>query len=255
MRIKIAVGAVLLSAIGAPVAMATNIQVGYSGAGYGPWQTGQGGEFTLTPYDVNPNTPVSQISGRSLDYSLTTSSQGIAGSFQTFCIEENEYIYPYGYSGRTVAVGTLSDTAQFGGIGGTKVTVNGVTSDALSIGTAWLYKQFAEGKLVGYSYSVNGRLTSADQLQRALWWLEGEAVDPNNIFSQAVVANFGSVGAAMADNNGAIGVKVLNLKYYNANGTFEAGQDQLVSVPDGGTTCAFLGIALAGMGLIRRKIS
>lgn len=229
-----------------------NLQVGYSGSSYGKWQTGEGGEFTLTPYVTTSRgkTVVDTISGLKLDYFANAENVGPAGSFQTFCVEKNENIYPY----NDVAQGVLSSSAISGGkgLGPTGGTKNGVTYDPLSIGSAWLYKQFALGTLSDYKYDKEHRANSADALQTALWWLEGEITTKpvNNIFVNDVIAKFGSADAAMADNNGTYSVMILHLTY---NG--QPGQDQLVSyVPDGGTTCVLLGMALTGIGVLRRKI-
>jgi hypothetical protein len=249
---KIAVLSVILG-LAAPCIMAADIQVGYSGSGYGQWQTGQGGEFTLTP----STTPTSlNPLGVTLDYAGVTRNIGQSGSFQTFCIEENEYIYPY----NRPAQGTLSDAAIYGGVGG-RVGSPGNTYDPLSVGTAWLYKQFAEGTLDGYDYTtVDGRHASASQLQQAIWWLEEEVnLDhpAQNIFAAQVLAIYGGEVGARANNvdstgHRQIGVMVLNLTYDDGQ---SVGQDQLVSIPDGGMTLMLLGLGFSGLAVIRRKVA
>src|SRR5262249_13173839 len=89
-------------------------------AGYGPFQSGVGGEFTLYSPDL-----ASYIA----NYAPAAQNQvaGAIPSFQTFCVEGNEYIYP----------NTTYD-----------VTFNGVTEytgTTLSKGAAYLYSQFASG--------------------------------------------------------------------------------------------------------------
>lgn len=226
------------SLLGAAFGQADTIKVGPY---YGPYQTGQGGEFTITAG--------SQIlDGQYLNYAKTTSGYGYSDgySFQTFCIEDNEYIYP-----NSTGTATLSNAAVYGGVGGAVKGSDGTYSDAISLGTAWLYKQFALGTLTGYDYTTfDGRHSSADALQKTIWWLEGELTTvPANSFTEAVKNQFGTLDNAKMDNNGTYGVMVLNLTYDNG----APGQDQLVSVPDGGFTGALLGLSLAGLGFWRRK--
>ncbi len=173
--------------------------------------------------------------------SATMRDVGHGMGFETFCLEYTEHFTPggtYNY--------TISQAAIHGGIS------NG--SDPLSLGTAWLYLNFAEGNLAGYNFT-NGanRTTNAGQLQDTIWWLEGERPDPGatNPFEQLVISQFGSATNAMADNNGTYGVAVLNL--YDLNGGLA--QDQLVLVPDSGTTAVLLGVGLLGLFLFHRKIT
>lgn len=163
-------------------------------SGYGPYQTGTGGEFTL---QVS-----SDLEWVLNNYSASTKNLGgTQKTFQTFCIEEAEYIYP-----NTVYSATISNGAVSGGVSG---AISGI--DPISIGTAWLYYSFAQGTLSGYDYTDSGRASSAAALQSTIWWLEGEAADPTNtnIFRKAVIEKYGS--NAMTDNNGTIPVAVLNL--------------------------------------------
>jgi hypothetical protein len=197
------------------------------GSGYGPYQTGSGGEFTLqiiSP-DLWPVLYNGYVDGKTMnvDASLTN-------SFQTFCLEHSEYIYP-----NTTFDVSISNKAVQGGVG--------PTGDAISLGTAWLYSQFATGGLAayGYDYANPGRSTpdgvvaaSAGQLQNAIWMLEGEVgyVGGNPFITQMLTANNGwTLESAMnTDANGAYGVAVLNM--YGLDGGLR--QDQLVmaSVPE-----------------------
>lgn len=175
--------------------------------------------------------------------------------FQTFCLEFNEDFNP----GSTYNV-TIGPNALYGSLP--------PAGDPVSIGTAWLYSQFAAGSLVGltagnvavgYDYTYgSGRLSSAGQLQQAIWWLEDEPVgdaDPgnSNIFRNAVLAQFGSAANAMVDANGAYGVMALNL------GEPGAVQDQLVIVPGDTlapepTSAALLLVGSLLIPVVRRKI-
>jgi len=224
------------------VAMAGQVVVGNSTYGYGPYQTGIGGEFTLTP--INPT--------GWLDLSHygtgATNVRGIAGSFQTFCIEGQENIYPYS----AVYNAVVQKNAMNGGVG--------PAGDPISLGAGWLYSQFASGTWIGsltYNYtSTSARQSDADLLQKALWWLEGEeniTYTSANKYMLAVVNKFGDQAAAKADGGWHYGVYALHLT--TASGGLV--QDQLyydgVPVPDSGATVMLLGFALAGLGYISRK--
>ena len=206
---------------------------GDAGNGYGPYQTGIGGEFTF-------------IAGDGLQFVLGSygaNAKGIVqdGTFQTFCLETNEHIWP-----NSVNQAVLNTGAVSGGVGG---ATNGF--DPISIGTAWLYSQFAQGTLAGYDYSAVGRKTSAAALQNTIWWLEGEQTDPGNtnIFRNAVLGEYTTANAAMANSNGAFGVKVLNL---TVNG--EARQDMLVATPIPAAIWLF-GAGLLGLVGVRRRFT
>ena len=171
----------LLVATLASPAIANQIQVGYPGAPFGPYQSGHGGEFTFN--DVNPASWLGFGS-----YSALTKDFGPAGitSFQTFCLEYAESIagYPATYYAE------LSATAMYGG--------NYPLGDVVSQGVGWLYSEFAKGTLAKYNYTMvnNGffadRLAAAGALQNTIWWLEGAVADPGagNVFRNDVIAQF-----------------------------------------------------------------
>jgi hypothetical protein len=109
-----------------------------------------------------------------------------------------------------------------------------------------------------YSGTAAARKTSADLLQRAIWWLEGEhTFNAGNIYMAAVVANFGSQANARADGGAIYGVSALNLWKPGTDPTIAANgaQDQLFyrPVPDGGQTLALLGMVLCGMAMASRR--
>jgi len=181
--------------------------------GYGKYQTGLGGEFTATP-------------SAGLNWLLNNYDSKVVaktGTFQTFCMEFNEHI-----SINTPYNAVLSNAATNGGVSGGGVN----KSDPLSIGTAYLYDQFAKGALAGYEYNTSGinesgREASAAALQNTIWWLEGEQGKPNNSFVDLVISQFKGETNAMLDNNGSFAVRVVNL--IAKDGT--ASQDQLAAVP------------------------
>jgi hypothetical protein len=207
------------------------------------YRTGVGGEFTVTPNDGDAVAALGNYS----PLAKVDPSGTVGLGFQSFCMEYTEHFNP----GQTY---NYSITA--GAISGGPTAVNG--TDLISIGTAWLYSQFAQGVLADYVYTPGaGRNASAGLLQNTFWWLEnenysaGSSPNPDNIFSDLVIAQFGSAAAAMADAGGAFGVAVLNLT--DASG--QVRQDQLILVPDGGMTVVLLGMVLTGLGLMRRRLS
>lgn len=209
---------------------ATTVQIGYSGSAYGMYQAGTGGEFTVLPGGWSP-----------LDlYSANTKNIGVAGTFQTFCLEMLETINGYPATYNVV----VNDKAIYGGVG--------PAGDPLSIGTAWLYHEFQIEGLKAYAYtgSEAEREASALSLQKAIWILEDEMAYESNAYIDLVVAKYGSLANAKLDNNGAIGVAVLNL-YDDAGGRH---QDLLVCVPAPGAILLG-GIGVCLVGWLRRKRS
>jgi len=202
--------------------------------GYRNGDTGfNGGEFTAEitgsdwPFDPR------------IYYHDDTKDEVKSPSFQTFCIELNEYIHPDGKEYHVA----LSDSAWLGGKGGP-------TPDPLSIGAAYLYAQFARGILTGYEYTPGEiRENDAEALQMALWHLEEELTlsSPlgNEFISLASTNLSKSVLELMGDNAGAYPVKVMRL-----TGSPELFQDQLVLVPvPGAVLLGILGLGAAGLKL------
>lgn len=204
---------------------------------WGPYQTGQGGEFTLTP-----NADLSYILNNYVE-GLTKNVPGgnmLSGNnFQTFCLENStppEYIYP-----STTYTVSISNIAIWGNIG--------PSGDPISSQTAWLYANFASGNLFnlyGYTHSQAGAL------QQAFWFLEGENGGANNSWVSLAYAN--------ANDTSTYGVQVLNLSL--ADGT--RCQDQLVSTAPYVPPTEFvpipaavwlLGTGLIGLVGVRRKMN
>lgn len=222
----------------------------------GSWY--QGGEFTLNDTGFNLNS-----------YSDDTKD---GNSFQTFCIEYNELVN----SGVEINVET-SFAAKNGGIsaGTTGVGTIGVTGsfDPISLGTSYLYSQFASGSLGIYDYTPgSGREQSAKDLQTAIWVLENEFdgfAAANGTTADAYLATpylnlliveFGTLAAAMVDAN------YVDNEYdvYAVNVTLADGtkrQDQLwygdpsliQGVPDTGSALFLLGMSLTGIGFFQKR--
>ena len=136
----------------------------------------------------------------------------------------------------------------------------GPAGDPLSVGTGWLYSQFARASWtagLSYDYTNPGRSTgagsSADLLQLAIWWLEGEnsvAYNAGNLYMKGVVDKFGSEALAKANGSWNYGVYAVNL---TAVTTGARAQDGLIYVPDGGMTLMLLGVGLGGLALTNRR--
>ncbi len=143
--------------------------------------------------------------------------------FQTFCTEQLEYFSP----GSSYSISSIGNNAMYNQNAGP----NGIP---ITLGVAYLYSQFAKGTLGGYDYNYGGgRVTSAGNLQQAIWYLMGEYGDTAQLTGAALadlnaVTGSGQLFASSADwykpANGAFGVKDLVL--------LEPGQaqDQLVVV-------------------------
>jgi len=192
---------------------------------------GDGGEFRATPN--------ADLSSQIAWGAYSTATKG-ANSFQTFCIEYNEEFYV----GQTYNV-SISDRAMYGS--------QAPSGDALSIGTAWLYSQFAAGTLANYTYAFGkSRTISANALQQAIWWLEGEGGTKNALISAAEQALNLTDDSIKYDSQGAYGVKALNL------GDPGKVQDQLVIVvPEPATMVAGLFLVIpfgfSGLRILRQR--
>jgi hypothetical protein len=220
------------------------------GSGYGPYQTGSGGEFTfgIDNAALVANAYVSGVAGTK---NVVTSP--VATSFQTFCVEGSEFIngggaYSAVYNNKTV----------FG-------------NTALTKGAAYIYSQFVIkanfGGYLGATYNYSGaRTTSAALVQNAIWAFMGQegktaATESLNPFFNAAVAAEGGT-FALADTAAATGyhnVYVLNLTQI---GTGKAAQDQLIYteggipnvIPDGGFTIMLLGMGFTGFAFLSRRV-
>ncbi len=229
-----------------------------------------GGEFTAV------------LSGNNSFSSYVTSHYGsnvtTGGGIETFCVE----------MAQTISAGTPYSATVGPSI------VNGSGSSPLTVGVAWLYMEFVTGGLANAAgYSVSGadydytpgynnttgmgRELSADELQDAIWYLQGELgtstttqtrdsiytyTASNDPFIQLVEDKFGSLaGAEESDTaSGAsnYGVEVLNLTS-EVNGCTVYDQDQLIycPVPEPATLAAgamlLIPLGVSGFRALRKK--
>lgn len=230
------------------------VQIGQEGVittkDLGPYQAGIGGEFTLIP-----ESGFLDLSGYAKEVYFGIDNRD---TFQSFCLETGEHIYKDDTYKAKVA------SAAFRG------GVPDPDGDPISIGTSWLYSQFATGQLKNYVYDdKDKRLKSADQLQVVFWWLEDEVDDggnpykpaSDNPFLKALINEFGDNEKEFKRDAkpGENGVYVLQLR----TGNGDPRQDVLYyqtptggggGVPDGGFTLLLLGSAMAGLSVVRRKL-
>jgi len=133
---------------------------------------GNGGEFTLYGYGDFPYLSNEHYAEAARNQRGTNDTT----SFQTFCIEMHEYLqHPMDI--------WVSTTDMHGTPGGTHANEGGGSfndgetwtwGDDLEPTTAYLYSQFATGRLSGYNWSGTGRAASGGTLQKVIWLLEGE---------------------------------------------------------------------------------
>lgn len=209
------------------MAMASQVTF-VGGSGYGPYQTGLGGEFTL-----DPSADLEWVLG---SYASGISSNVIPGTFQSFCLEVSEHVSAY-----ATYNAVLNNAAVLGGGG----AVNG--ADPISIGTAYLYSEFAKGTLKDYAFTgtETAREASAALLQNAIWYLEGEGGAANYYYDLAKEVLL--VNNVFADNNGKFNVAVLNLTASDGRH-----QDVLVATPIP-PALWLLGSGLLGLVALHRK--
>ncbi len=113
---------------------------------------------------------------------------GGLGTFDTFCLAENVLFHP----GNTYSYSTSTTILPTGGF--------------VTLGTAYLYSQFRAGSLSGYTY---GSAASANALQAAIWYLQGQNFGANNSFVALAITATGA--NYLTDANGAYGTVALNL--------------------------------------------
>jgi hypothetical protein len=148
----------------------------------------------------------------------------------------------------------------------------------LSVGTAWLYAQFATGKLANYDYvDSSSRYLDAGLLQEAIWTLQNNqtwgsypAGTGNTFYNEALSALGGYNNAiAPATSSDNYDVDVLNLYLGQTPTAADSDQNQLVytggitpptpngpftPIPDSGAPLALLALSLAGLAVFARRM-
>jgi hypothetical protein len=157
-------------------------------------------------------------------------------TFVSFCLETNEYI---NYTNEYYV--TINTGAVQGGSGGS----GGYNPDPLSPMTAYLYSLWIDG-------GITHDDSHANDLQKAIWYIEGETLGVNNSLvtqASAAVAPGGSWYNLWGDTIGDI--RVMNLwTDKDCNGYYGYAQDQLVRVPvPGAVLLGLLGLGVAGLKL------
>lgn len=173
----------------------------------------------------------------------------------TFCVERNEYI---NFSD-TFLVDSIETYADAGGVGGGP-------NDPLDARTAWLYYNFNHGTLLNYTSGLindfsGNRVSSANALQDAVWFLEQELTSAGvgAAFVQAANDEWndyaGGTNLTYSGNmQDAIDrVRIMNISWSSGARTGQRAQSQLFEVPEPGTIVIWSALGLLGMAGYRRR--
>ena len=224
-----------------PVLAGPKVKIHYD-APTDPYRVGGGGEFTA---EVTTGWTYDVLALYAAD---TKNEAGYGDSFQTFCLETGEGLHDSGFEYDVI----LNDNAIYGG----EEVPGGLGYDPISIGTAYLYYEFAKGTLTGYEYdetkmtgSSYDREIDAGDLQEAIWYLEDEitTAPSGNEFYTAALTEFTNLAGAQADNAGHVDqYPVMAMNLYGS----VTDQDMMVLVPiPAAVLLGILGLSVAGIKL------
>lgn len=193
------------------------------------------------------------------------SGPGSTGSsFQTFCLQANEYFTPNNIYTGVISTYTLAEGNSNYDPSGPTAPTTGTGRDYLSSTTALLYSSFRSGGTFGGNApSTSSALTTA--LQLAIWYSEGELNNGTTTYANFASYTGNSAAVAMfnwanANKDGSLyNVRVLQL--FNSNGT--NAQDQLtilspaqlsfVPLPPGAYAGMGTLAGVIGIGYVRRR--
>jgi hypothetical protein len=210
-----------------------------------------GGEFTISTATLNTNaySPYTKNQVAATDYDEGGVEEDMTRTFQTFCLETNEYVNPPHMVEQTIVNWNGTDSFAVHVESGVQV------QDPIDPKTAYLYTMFATGALANpaltdatYDYEYFERKTDAQQLQTAIWYIEDEIDSPLTgkaeiWYNEAKYAV--DTGAWVGIGN----VRALNL-WDNNDNELKQLQDQLYLVPvPAAVLLGILGLGIAGLKL------
>jgi hypothetical protein len=181
--------------------------------------------------------------------------------YSTFCLELNESLgfgndyYVYDVSSQSDLGGLNVGNSANGGVGAPN-------PDPLDGRVAWLFQQFVKGTLANYDYGNTGnfqfasRDSSANALQRAIWYIEDELTDAQwGALSAAQQYYYNLANATTAQQRAAAlgAVRVVNISLPSNSSALRQSTLQLVPEPGSALVWGLFGLSAGVFGLIRRR--